>query len=243
MILSDRQFEILDEIKKKGSISIRKIVQQFYVSESTARRDLTVLEKYGVIQREFGGAVITFGGENPIPRVTREKEDIKEKKQLCELAKDLVHNGDTVFLDSSSTIQPLIYLLKDKKNIIIVTNGITVTTIAGELNIKVYCACGEFIFQNMSFAGRYAEDFIDNFNADICFFTSSGINERGIISDPHLGETLIRKHFIANSKKKIFMATKNKFNKTFSHTLCTLKDVDEVISQVSFTENINSDCK
>ena len=57
MLGSQRQNEILEYLKKNETISVKKIVKTFFVSEATARRDLNALEHTGLIRRVFGGAL------------------------------------------------------------------------------------------------------------------------------------------------------------------------------------------
>lgn len=62
MFLEERHQAILDIIKNEGRISIGAIQERFNVSVDTARRDLRILEKNGLLKRTRGGAI-------PLPQI------------------------------------------------------------------------------------------------------------------------------------------------------------------------------
>ena len=122
MIGTQRQNEILEYIKRHGSISVKEIVKKFYISEATARRDLDALERSGIIRRVFGGATLVIGSDKQVPLFVRERENEKEKDYLCQKAASLVSNGNVLFMDGSSTVQFLIPYLAKFKDLVVITN-------------------------------------------------------------------------------------------------------------------------
>ena len=53
-----RKKDILDILYASGRISVSKLAETLFVSEMTIRRDLSEMEKVGVIKRYRGGAVL-----------------------------------------------------------------------------------------------------------------------------------------------------------------------------------------
>ena len=102
-----REKDILDILYERDRISVAELAKILFVSEMTVRRDLTSLEKKGVIKRYRGGAVLTtVSNEMPISRRFFVDED--EKKDLGRQAAEFLADGQTVYLDSSSTCQYII---------------------------------------------------------------------------------------------------------------------------------------
>ena len=57
-MLTEQRFErILERLKVKKSITVAEITEDLGISESTARRDITALDKAGKLTKVFGGAV------------------------------------------------------------------------------------------------------------------------------------------------------------------------------------------
>ena len=58
MLTEERLQGIERIVKEKGSASIPELMERMGISESTARRDLTLLDKQGRLQKVRGGAMI-----------------------------------------------------------------------------------------------------------------------------------------------------------------------------------------
>lgn len=57
MEYKDRKKDILDILYANGRVSVSKLAKTLFVSEMTIRRDLSEMEKDGVLKRYRGGAV------------------------------------------------------------------------------------------------------------------------------------------------------------------------------------------
>jgi DeoR/GlpR family transcriptional regulator of sugar metabolism len=236
MIGTQRQQEILEYIKLHQTISVRKIVEKFYISEATARRDLDALEKSGLIRRVFGGAALVEGADKQIPLFVREREFGKEKNEVCAQAIKYIHDGNILFLDGSSTVQFLLPYLKNFKDIVVITNGLKITQILNELHIKVYLTGGLVLENSSVVIGQDAEDFINRFNADLCIISCKGLSDDGKLTDTSYEETKLRQCYLKNSKKKIVLMTSQKLGKKYIHTLCNADEVDHIILPESISE-------
>ena len=227
---TSRQSDILEYLNEHETISVKKICKLFYVSEATARRDLTALEKQGAVRRVFGGATLIYGSDKQIPLFVREREDASEKTRICKKASKFIKDGSVLFIDGSSTAQFLLTELSKFKDLIVITNGLKIAEKLGEMHIKVYSTGGLLMENSSVLIGDDAERFVENFNADVCFLSCKGISDDGKLTDTSYFETQLRKKFLQNSKLKVMLITKNKFGKEYIHTLCRLDDVDHVIT-------------
>ena len=238
MLGSQRQMEILEYMNVHETISVKEIVKKFYVSEATARRDLEQLEKSGLIRRVFGGAVLLTGSDKQVPLFVRERENEQEKDELCEAAASYIRDGNILFLDGSSTVQFLLPYLKKFKDLVVITNGLKVAQMLGDMHVKVYLAGGLLMENSSVLVGADTERFIDKFNADICFISCKGLSDDGKLTDTSYEETQLRKYYLKNSKKKIVLLTSHKLGKKYLHTLCNAADVDHVITLNTLPVNV-----
>ena len=99
-----------------------------------------------------------------------------------------------------------------------------------ERGFKVYSTGGLLMENSSVLIGADAERFVENFNADVCFLSCKGVSNDGKLTDTSYFETQLRKKFLQNSKLKVMLITKNKFNKEYIHTLCKVDEVDYVIT-------------
>ncbi len=240
MLNKERQIEILKYLHAHQTVSVKKLMELLFVSEATIRRDLSELEKEGQINKIYGGATIIFNSDKQIPLYVREKENNDVKKIICEQALSFIKDGQVLFIDGSSTSQILAKHLYNFKNIIVITNGLKIAEILGEYHIKTYCTGGRLIDNSYVFAGKDAENFINNYCADICFISCKGMDENGKFTDTSKDETELRKCFLKNSKKRIMLLTDNKIGKTYLHKLCESTDIDVILTNATLSSTIKT---
>src|SRR5512138_1266217 len=93
----ERQKQILSLLTRQGRLSVAEIVEQFSISEATARRDLESLAAQGKAQRVHGGAIIVEQAPPELPILDREKEQPDEKARIGRAAAGLVADNETIF--------------------------------------------------------------------------------------------------------------------------------------------------
>ncbi len=223
-----RKKEILDMLYKKGKLTVGELSKTLYVSEMTIRRDLAEMEKGGYLRRYRGGAVLrTSIREMPIAQ--RFFYDEEEKKTLCERCVPYLGDNITVYLDSSSTCLYLIPHLQKYKNIRIVTNSVQALLNASAFHIPCLLIGGEYYEQDMCLVGSLAEQYANELNVDVAFFTTAAYSDDGVISDFDINQTMIRKIILKNAKKSIVLFESSKRGQKMTYTLCRKKDVTAVI--------------
>lgn len=227
MKLEGRKKDIFDILCEKKRISVSELSKMLYVCEMTIRRDLSEMEKEGLIKRYRGGAIYIEGTELPITRRMYLSED--EKRILAKKAEIYLADNTTVFIDSSSTCHYIIPHIKKFNNIKIVTNSINALLSAAKLHIPCFLIGGEYYEQDMCFVGSVSEQYAKNINVDTAFFTTKGLSKDGIISDTDLGQTMVRYSIMKNANKSIFLFEKEKIGKKYLHTLCRADTVDSII--------------
>ena len=89
----------------------------------------------------------------------------------------------------------------------------------------------------MAHFGSFAEEFIQRFNIDILFFSCHGVNENGMLTDPSLPETQIRKVAIHQSKKTVFLCDETKFSLSTPYNLVSIQTIDHIITNSTMVNN------
>lgn len=223
--------KILELLETQQHASIDDLAMVLSVSPSTVRRLLTTLQNKGLVTRTHGGVKIN-ADNNFTPNFSfRIHQNSFEKKKIALSAIKLIKNGDIIFLDGSTSAFYIAEYLKEFENIRVITNGIDTLSLLSKNNIPAYSTGGEVSAENPSvLVGRYAEDTINNFHADIAFFSTRALDERGEIYDCYEEENFIRRAMIKNAKVKVFLCDATKIGKTSPYHLCSAKDVDYIVS-------------
>lgn len=227
-MLNARQYDIIEFLKENKRASVKKLSCHFYVSEMTVRRDLKELEKQGYLKRYNGGAIYNVGEES-LPIESRMLIHKKEKDVISRESKKYLHDGMSVFIDSSSTCTYIISSVAEYKDIKIVTNSVQNLLAASKYHIPCILAGGNYYEHDMCTVGGITEDFLSGINVDISFFSVMGISDDGVISDNDENQTAVRKVVMKNSKKNIFMFDKEKLHKKYLYTLCKTDDAYKII--------------
>ena len=105
MLQYDRQLAIQAYLKQHHSTTVRALAKHLYISEASVRRDIAALEAAGLVLRVYGGVVLPEHKNEVVPVELRESANSAAKEIIAEEAAKLIHDGDTVFFDSSSTVR------------------------------------------------------------------------------------------------------------------------------------------
>jgi DeoR/GlpR family transcriptional regulator of sugar metabolism len=237
MLIEERYDKILEILDEEEYITASKLSEMLFVSLPTVRRDLAELARRNQIVRSHGGAKKIHAEHIVSPINFRKTVNANAKRALCRAAAQLVNENDIVFIDSSTTTLQMADFLGEKKGITVITNGLPLATVLVKRGIKTYCTGGEIFANSLAHFGSFAEDFIRQFNIDILFFSCHGVNVSGMLTDPSLPETQIRKVAIEQSKKTVFLCDETKLLRSTPYNLTHIENVDCVITDTHLVKN------
>ena len=226
--------KVLEILETQQFATVNNLSEILSISVSTVRRTLESLQKKGLVTRTHGGVKINLDGNFSPSFTFRIHQNSFEKKKIALSAIKLIKNGDIIFLDGSTSAFYIAEYLKEFENIRVITNGIDTLSLLAKNNIPAYSTGGQVSPQNPSvLIGRYAEETIGNFHADIVFFSAQSIDNNGEIYDCFEDENFPRRAMIENANVKVFLCDSTKIGKTSPYRLCSLKDIDFIASNQS----------
>lgn len=232
MLQYERQQNILAYLQQHHTATIRALAKNIYTSEASVRRDLAALEAEGLVFRVYGGVVLSEYKNEVVPVELRESANSAAKERIAEEAAKRIHDGDTVFFDSSSTVRRMCKHIKKRKNLKIITNNLRICTELKDSDITVYCTGGEYFKKRDCFLGSYAERFIASINADSVFFSCKGLSENGILTDVSESEISIREVMRSHSDHSYFLCDGSKLGAKYAFTLCHAREITEILCDV-----------
>ena len=239
---NEREKEIMSLLEENNYATVEYLAEKIHISPSSIRRDLQKLEMKGLITRSYGGAEIKNSVNRQIPFFLRSHKNTKEKLLVAEKAAALVKPGDVIFLDSSTSTYFMIEYLKHIKDITIITNSLSSMTLCSEYNINSFFAGGRLNSENRSCCvGEHTEEFINSIHSDFCFFSVQSLTKDGTLYDCFSNEIMPRKLMIKNSEKKVFLCDNSKINHFSAYRLCSISDLDCVISDIDIKNYLDKD--
>lgn len=235
MYQSERMEEILKILKKYHYVTVDYLVEQIRYSPASIRRDLTLLEKQGLVKRSYGGVEIK--AESAAPFMFRQHSMKLAKNSIAGRAAELVNDNDTVFIDGSSSAQYLGHFLVNKKGLTVVTNNMLLASYLKENGVTTYCTGGYVNETPGILAGDITNNTYSRFHADIMFFSTSGYDDGCIYEG---GEVYFRHHriMLENSDKRVFLCGSDKIGRKRMMQVCTLDEIDYFISDDKIPQDI-----
>ncbi len=231
-----RQSLILDLLEIEGEVEVTALASKFATSTETIRRDLREMEKSGLLTRTHGGAVIArnkYSDGYEYPLLVRGLQKYEEKQMICRATAPLLEDGDTIFLDNSSTTMHLLKYIPRNIKITIVTNSIQVMLEAGKLNnsnMIVISVGGIFNSKNYSLTGVLSKNYARNFYPDKAIMSCRGIEKISGMTDASIYEIEVKQMMIEHARQFILMADYTKFGLTGAIHLGGLEEIDVVVT-------------
>ncbi len=179
---NELRWSILQEVQRRGRVGVGELSHQLGVSEVSIRRHLEQLELSGLLRRTHGGAEAAPPSGQLSVFEARLLQNTELKQALGEAAARLVRPGDTVFLDSGTTVLAVARQLPGLLSEI--GGGLTVLTrslaIAAELRsqrrIRLIVVGGVYSHDFDDFIGPQVRRTLQEIHANILFIGTDGVS-------------------------------------------------------------------
>ena len=204
--------EMIKLVEKNKSVTLRELMERFQTSESTIRRDITILHSQGKLIKVFGGAVALEEQLKTADEAvaTRAGVNQREKLMIARYAASIVKQDDFVYLDAGTTTGCMIDYLKEK-NATYVTNGISHARHLSERGFQVFILGGELKSSTEAIVGSEALSCLEKYNFTLGFFGANGISTKAGFTTPDINEALIKRKAMEKTKRRYLLSDSQKF--------------------------------
>lgn len=215
MLTEKRQEEILNLLESKGSVTVQELTERFHASESTIRRDLTVLHKKGDLVKVFGGAVQNTA------RISTKEEQVafrmelnrEEKQIIARYAASLIEPDDFIYLDAGTTTWYMIPYIKEH-SASFVTNAVSHALSLSENGFRVILLGGELKAATEAIVGNEAYVNLQKYNFTKGFFGTNGVNRFSGFTTPDINEAMIKECAMKHTQTPYVLCDNSKFRQT-----------------------------
>ena len=218
MLTEERHFIILDTVNKNKNVELGELCELLNTSESTVRRDLSLLDKKGLLVKVRGGAIaVTDESFTAAEPNVEEKAGLfaAEKEAIARYAASLIEDGDFVYIDAGTTTEKMIEYIPSK-SVTFVTNAFINAKKLAQRGFKVMILAGEVKASTEAIVGSEAAIALMNYNFTKCFMGVNGISIKGGLSTPDKNEASVKTMAISRSKEVFILGDHSKFGKIFS---------------------------
>lgn len=239
MLTEERKKWILNRVNEQTSVSVAELSDSLQVSEVTVRKLLNQLDEEGYLKRTRGGAISMTGTIKEFAQKEKEKKNIAEKRQIAQLAYQLIQDGDSVCLDAGSTTLELARLIKNgnKKNLVVVTNAINIALeLVDAEDTELILIGGSVRHRIQSCVGYIAQNALDHLNFKKFFLGSNGISLEGDVTTPNECEAQMKRAMLEKAQEVYLVADSSKYEYVTLTKICSLSDITGIITDENISD-------
>ncbi|WP_216216662.1 DeoR/GlpR family DNA-binding transcription regulator [Amycolatopsis aidingensis] len=231
MYAEERQQVILERARANGRVDVTALADEFTVTTETIRRDLTILERHGVLRRVHGGAI-------PVERLgfepalaTREGVMMTEKVRIAKAALAELPAEGSILLDAGSTTARLADELPNDRELTVVTHSVNIAlSLAARPNLTLMLVGGRLRSRTLATVDAWALQALDATFVDVAFIATNGISAERGLTTPDAAEAMIKRAAIASSRRCVLLADHTKVGNDCFTRFAELKDIDTFIT-------------
>ena len=231
MYQEERQTAILERARTRGRVDVGELASEFAVTAETVRRDLTALERHGLLRRVHGGAI-------PVERLgfepglqTRDSAMADEKDRIAHAALAELPLEGAILLDAGTTTARLAAMLPTDRELTVVTNALPIAmTLSTRPNVNVLTVGGRVRGRTLAMVDRWALRVLEETFVDVAYLGTNGISvERGLTT-PDVAEAAVKRAMLRAARRAIVLADHTKVGNDCFARFGELEEVDTLIT-------------
>lgn len=235
MLDTHRRQEIVDYIERNAGATVGDLADAFGVSAATVRRDLTQLDRQGLIERAHGGAAPRGRGRVPgvpePPILSRSTMQVAEKRAIGKAAAHYVKDGDVVVISGGSTTAEMIPYVAERQDLTVITNSLNIASLlAAHPEITAVIVGGTLRHSEMSMLGALTEEALRNLRADKLFMGSPAVHHEHGFSADDMTEVQSDRRIMAIANEISVLADHTKFGRIATMRQAQITDVSRLIT-------------
>jgi DeoR/GlpR family transcriptional regulator of sugar metabolism len=222
---------VLELLETRDAVSVAELARAFAVSEVTVRSDLAILARKGLVARTRGGARALQRGQSEVAFDVRLEVRENEKRAIARAAAAMVGDAEAVALDSSTTAYYVALQLREKKELVVVTNGLRIAeALAGAPGVSVIMPGGVLRLAAMSLVGDFASSVLQSTKIRTGFFGARGISlERGLM-DLNPEEVRLKRLLAEACERVVGVVDHTKWHQNALLTFVPTSRVDAIVT-------------
>jgi DeoR family transcriptional regulator of aga operon len=233
---TDRQTRILEYLAGHDKLEVAQLSELLRVSPSTIRRELSTLEKGGMLVRTHGAAQLTSPIHYDAPYEKRAAQQIQAKRNIAATTKSLVERGMVVGISGGSTCTELARQMRATEGLTVVTNAVNVALeLQGQLGKRVMITGGTLTEGSYELVGNQVVESLQRVHLDLAFVGASGIDLDFGFSVSDEPEAVAGRALMAAADRSVIIADHTKIGRATFARLCRLIDVNLLVTDDRIT--------
>lgn len=237
MYAPERQQRILELAQERGRVEVPSLAEDFGVTQETVRRDLSALERAGLLRRVHGGA-LPAGSLHLEPGLAeRDSTAAADKERIAKAALALLPHEGSLLLDAGTTVSRLAAQLPLDSTLTVVTNALPVAArLAEHPQLNLHLVGGRLRHRTQAAVDAWALRDLADLEADMAVIATNGFSPEAGLSTPDLAEAAVKRAMVASSRQVVLVADSTKYGARYFARFATLNQVDVVVTDTGLTE-------
>ena len=169
----------------------------------------------------------------------RKRLNANIKKRIASAAAELIHDGDTILINSGTTVYFTAVELKQRKNLRIVTNSLTAAIELGSVpSFHVILLGGEINSRDSFTYGNDVLEQLKRYRANYAILSIDGVCAETGISTLHAEEVMVERMMMERANETIIIADSNKLEKEGFLYVCDTEEIDKLVTDQSADPSI-----
>lgn len=237
MYAEERQQHIVDRARRDGRVDVAELSAELSVTGETIRRDLSVLERHGLLRRVHGGAI-------PVERLgfepalaARDTVLTAEKDRIAKAALAELPEEGSILLDAGSTTARLAAILPVDRQLTVLTNALPAAlALATRSNMTVLFIGGRVRGRTLACVDPWAIESLAQSYVDVAFLATNGLSVQRGLTTPDQAEAAVKRAMIAAARRTVLLADHTKLSADHLARFGTLSEIDTFITDVGVDE-------
>ncbi len=237
MYAPERHQMIVRRARQQGRVDVARLAADLQVTPETVRRDLSALERQGLLRRVHGGAL-------PIERLSLEPElsarassMTAEKQRIARAALDELPHEGAVLLDAGTTTAQLAEVLPGDRELTVLTNALPIAlTLAARPNLTVMTVGGRVRGRTLALVDAWALAQLGAVYVDVAFLATDGLSvERGLTT-PDPAEAAVKRAMLQCARRTVLLADHTKVGGAHFAWFAALEEIDVLVTDSGLDE-------
>lgn len=240
MYAEERQQAMADLVRRRGRLSVAELAEEYDVTTETVRRDLSALERAGVLRRVHGGAV-------PAEALTvletavgdRDSAQADQKERIAKAALDLLpDNGGSIVLDAGTTTARLAAHLPREQRLTVFTNAVPIAArLAGLAAIDLHLLPGRVRLTTQAAVGEETVQALDLLRLDVAFLGTNGVSGEHGLSTPDSAEAAAKRAMVRSAHRVVVLTDSTKVGRENTVRFARLSDIDVLVTDDGISDH------
>ena len=231
MLAIERRNAILEKLQVERRVVVSELSALYDVSEETIRRDLDKLENDGYAIKSYGGAVINENSNLDLPYNVRKNTNVLGKQKIASLISEMIHDGDNIMLDASSTAVAIAKAIKNKKELTVITNSLEIALELLETpGCNVISTGGLATGSSFALVGSVTDKTIRSYYVDKAIISCKGINMYAGFTESDERHANNKASMFYMAKTKILAIDSSKFDKIAFAKIGDLREISKIVT-------------